>query len=93
MAMGNAQRYLPVDGYRIGVKSRWLLGDLDQLVMRVRKRDRALNLPPGAPSRFRSAMHVVLPAFRARSVLRSGSSLSDPRTKSVRAVAIYLKLA
>ncbi|MDR4472684.1 MAG: ATP-grasp domain-containing protein [Nitrospira sp.] len=44
MAMGKAE-VLPADGYRIGVKSRWLLGDLDQLVMRMRKSDRVLNLP------------------------------------------------
>ncbi len=53
MAMGKAET-LPENGYRIGVKSRWLLGDLDQLVMRIRRSDRALNLPPGAPSKLRS---------------------------------------
>ena len=55
MAMGKAET-LPEDGYRVGVKSRWLLGDLDQLVMRVRKSDAALNLPPGAPSKFQALM-------------------------------------
>lgn len=55
MAMGKAET-LPENGYRIGVKSRWLLGDLDQLVMRLRKSDRDLNLPPGAPSKFQSVM-------------------------------------
>ncbi len=53
MAMGKAGT-LPENGYRVGVKSRWLLGDLDQLVMRLTKSDRALNLPPGAPSKLRS---------------------------------------
>lgn len=51
MAMGKVE-VLPENGYRIGVKSRWLLGDLDQLVMRLRKSDRVLNLPPDAPSRL-----------------------------------------
>lgn len=53
MAMGRPET-VPENGYRIGVKSRWLLGDLDQLLMRILKNDRALNLPPGAPSKLRS---------------------------------------
>ena len=53
MAMGQCQT-IPENGYRVGVKSRWLLGDLDQLVMRLRKSDRALNLPPGAPSKLQA---------------------------------------
>jgi predicted ATP-grasp superfamily ATP-dependent carboligase len=61
MAMGVCET-IPENGYRVGVKSRWLLGDLDQLVMRIRKSDRALNLPPGAPSRLQAA-HVLLPVF------------------------------
>lgn len=36
----------PVDSYRIGVKSRWLLGDVDALLARLTKPRRALNLPP-----------------------------------------------
>jgi predicted ATP-grasp superfamily ATP-dependent carboligase len=55
MAMGKAET-LPENGYRVGVKSRWLLGDLDQLFMRLRKSDRDLNLPPGAPSKLQSLM-------------------------------------
>jgi predicted ATP-grasp superfamily ATP-dependent carboligase len=55
MAMGVCET-IPENGYRVGVKSRWLLGDLDQLVMRIRKSDRALNLPPGAPSRLQALM-------------------------------------
>ena len=55
MAMGNPAT-LPENGYRIGVKSRWLLGDLDQLLMRLMKQERSLHLPPGAPSRLQSLM-------------------------------------
>lgn len=55
MAMGRGET-IPENGYRVGVKSRWLLGDLDQLVMRIRNGDRALNLPPGAPSRLQALM-------------------------------------
>lgn len=53
MAMGQCET-IPENGYRVGVKSRWLLGDLDQLLMRMRKSDRALNLPPGAPSKLQA---------------------------------------
>ena len=55
MAMGRAET-VPEYGYRIGVKSRWLLGDLDHLLMRLMKSDRSLNLPPGTPSKLRSLM-------------------------------------
>lgn len=55
MAMGKSE-IVPRNGYRIGVKSRWLLGDLDHLVMRMRKSAQALNLPPNAPSRPRALM-------------------------------------
>jgi predicted ATP-grasp superfamily ATP-dependent carboligase len=45
---------MPENGYRPGVQSRWLLGDLDQLLMRMMRNDRSLHLPPGAPSKFRA---------------------------------------
>jgi protein-tyrosine-phosphatase/predicted ATP-grasp superfamily ATP-dependent carboligase len=34
--------------YRVGVKSRWFLGDLDQLLLRLRKSDEQLGLSPGS---------------------------------------------
>lgn len=37
MARGRTET-VPENGYRIGVKSRWLLGDLDQLLMRLTRR-------------------------------------------------------
>ncbi|MGD9726158.1 MAG: ATP-grasp domain-containing protein [Nitrospiraceae bacterium] len=43
---------LPENGYQSGIKSRWLLGDLDHLLMRLRKPEASLNLPPGAPSKW-----------------------------------------
>lgn len=55
MAMGRPEA-VPENGYRTGVKSRWLLGDLDQLLMRMMKSDRTLHLPPGAPSKLQSLM-------------------------------------
>jgi len=37
--------------YRIGIRSRWRLSDLDHLLLRLLKTDAALHLPPGSPSR------------------------------------------
>lgn len=51
MATGGAMK-VPVDRYRVGVKSRWLLGDLDHLLLRLMRSDRALQLPPGSPSKW-----------------------------------------
>ena len=45
--------------YRIGVKNRWLLGDLDHLLLRLFERDGALCLPDGAPSRWRTLIEFV----------------------------------
>ena len=89
MAMGRGEM-VPEDGYRIGVKSRWLLGDLDQLLMRVRKSDRALNLPPGAPSKLQSLMSFCL--FFERDVfyeIERFDDLAPSRFEVMR----YLKLA
>ncbi len=55
MAMGRPET-VPENNYRVGVKSRWLLGDVDQLLMRMSKSDRALNLPPGTPSKIQSVV-------------------------------------
>ncbi len=41
-------------GYSVGVKCRWFLGDVDHLLLRVFKRNRDLNLPPCATSRTRA---------------------------------------
>lgn len=46
-------------GYRVGVKSRWLLGDLDHLLARLFKSEDTLRLPPGAPSRMRCALEFA----------------------------------
>jgi predicted ATP-grasp superfamily ATP-dependent carboligase len=44
---------VPNNGYRIGTKSRWLLGDLDHLLMRLTKSNAELHLDRNAPSRGR----------------------------------------
>jgi predicted ATP-grasp superfamily ATP-dependent carboligase len=46
--------------YRIGVRTRWLLGDLDHLWGRL-KPGGDQDLPPGAPSRLRTALQVAIP--------------------------------
>lgn len=37
--------------YEVGVRSRWWLGDLDHLLLRLRKTDNELSLPPASPSK------------------------------------------
>jgi protein-tyrosine-phosphatase/predicted ATP-grasp superfamily ATP-dependent carboligase len=41
----------PTGMYEVGVRSRWWLGDLDHLLLRLRKSDSELSLPPGSPSK------------------------------------------
>jgi predicted ATP-grasp superfamily ATP-dependent carboligase len=50
---------LPDGGYRVGVRSRWLLGDLDHLLVRTFKSDETLRLPPGYPSRAQCALEFM----------------------------------
>lgn len=51
MASGSATS-LPENSYRSGIRSRWLLGDLDHLLMRLWKDEAALNLPTGSPPKW-----------------------------------------
>ena len=50
----------PLD-YKIGVKSRWLLGDLDHLIIRLVQNEGDQNLPEGAPSRIRALARFLQP--------------------------------
>src|SRR5207247_3659195 len=45
--------------YRVGVKSRWLLGDLDHLLLRMRYSNRDLDLPDCAPSKTRTLLDFL----------------------------------
>jgi hypothetical protein len=45
--------------YRVGVRNRWLLGDLDHLLARLVHGPGDLALPPGAPSRGRTLIDFV----------------------------------
>ena len=89
MAMGQCER-VPENGYRVGVKSRWLLGDLDQLSMRMRKSDRALNLPPGAPSKFQTLLSFC--RFFERDMFYEVEQIDDPAPSRFE-IMRYLKLA
>jgi len=50
LANGNTVN-APTADYRVGVRSRWLLGDLDHLLQRLCKSDAALSLPPHSPTK------------------------------------------
>jgi predicted ATP-grasp superfamily ATP-dependent carboligase len=48
--------------YRVGIKSRWLLGDLDHLLVRLFHRDDAQHLSEGMPSRAGALREFLKPA-------------------------------
>jgi predicted ATP-grasp superfamily ATP-dependent carboligase len=56
-ALGAAARG-PAD-YRVGVRNRWWLGDVDHLLLRLRRSDEALSLPPGAPPRWGAVLDFL----------------------------------
>ena len=67
----------PPREYNVGVKSRWLLGDLDHLIIRVLHKPGDQNLPEGAPSRARAIFDFCQPITpRTRFDVISGD---DPR--------------
>jgi predicted ATP-grasp superfamily ATP-dependent carboligase len=51
----------PVESYRLGVRCRWLLGDLDHLLIRLRRRQAAAELPPHAPGLGRAILDFLNP--------------------------------
>ena len=68
---------IPDNSYRVGIQSRWFLGDLDHLLMRLTKTNATLHLSPDAPSRWRCAAEFAR-LFR-RDLHYEVESLSDPR--------------
>jgi len=50
--------------YTSGVRSRWLFGDIDLMLMYLLKSTSQLNLPPGAPSRWTSLQQIFNPFGR-----------------------------
>jgi predicted ATP-grasp superfamily ATP-dependent carboligase len=63
--------------YSVSVKSRWLLGDLDHLLLRLFKSNRKLNLPEFAPSRLRTLIDFL--KFVQPDVHYEVASRDDPR--------------
>jgi predicted ATP-grasp superfamily ATP-dependent carboligase len=53
------ERVVPSLDYRVGVRTRWMLGDLDHLLARLTRSRESLGLPPDAPGRFSAAMSYV----------------------------------
>jgi predicted ATP-grasp superfamily ATP-dependent carboligase len=49
----------PVHSYRVGVRSRWWWGDVDQLLLRLRRSAEELSLPPGAQGRARAVLEFL----------------------------------
>jgi len=62
MAMG--EKVKGPESYRLGLKSRWELGDLDHLIMRMIKKEKVLNLPSEIPSKGKLATDFFLDFLR-----------------------------
>ena len=45
--------------YRVGVKTRWLWGDIDALLLRLLKSNGTLQLPPNSPNKLRYLMDFM----------------------------------
>jgi predicted ATP-grasp superfamily ATP-dependent carboligase len=75
-AMNGIPVTVPNNAYRIGTKSRWLLGDLDHLLLRLTKSNSELRLDPHAISRGR-CLAEFLKLFQ-RDLHYEVESLSDP---------------
>lgn len=66
----------PISGYQVPVRSRWLWGDADQLLARLRRSRASLSLPPDSPGRISALLEFLRWRRGDRTeVLR----LSDPR--------------
>lgn len=65
------------ESYKVGVTSRWLLGDLDHALARLFKKDRELDLPEGFPSRLTTAVEFA--KFYRPGLRYEPLSLTDPR--------------
>jgi predicted ATP-grasp superfamily ATP-dependent carboligase len=67
---------VPDNSYRIGTKSRWLLGDLDHLLLRLTKSNSELHLDAHMPSRARCLAEFC--KLFQRDLHYEVESLSDP---------------
>jgi hypothetical protein len=58
LALG--QRPPLLQPYKLGVRSRWLLGDLDHLLLRLFTTDRSSELPASVPSKLRTLCDFIM---------------------------------
>lgn len=63
--------------YKVGVRSRWLLGDLDHLLLRLFHSNRDQHLPDGTPSRARTLLDFL--QLAGKSLHYDVISRDDPR--------------
>jgi predicted ATP-grasp superfamily ATP-dependent carboligase len=88
MQLALGRRIAPVHQWRVGVRSRWMLGEIDHLIARLRRSRAELNLPDDAPGVLRTAASVLTP-WRPRQrndVMR----ISDP-LPSLREAAAWFR--
>ncbi len=71
LAQGTAAAPAP---YRVGVRSRWEWGEVDHLLLRLRRGARELSLPPHAPGRARAAADFLAALGSPAEIFR----LDDP---------------
>jgi len=76
--MANGERVGESTGYRVGMKVRWELGDLDHLWIRLFRNPAGQSLPAGSPSRPSVLVNFVADSFR-RSVRNEVLRLQDAR--------------
>jgi hypothetical protein len=76
--MATGERIGESTGYRVGLKMRWELGDLDHLWIRLFRNPAGLSLPAGSPSRPSVLANFVADLFR-RSVRNEVLRLQDAR--------------
>ena len=49
----------PVRSYQVGVRTRWFMGDVDQLLMRLRRSRVALSLPPDVGGKTKAVLEFL----------------------------------
>lgn len=76
--MAKGERIGESTGYRVGLKLRWELGDLDHLWIRLFRNSSGQSLPAGSPSRTSVLANFVADSFR-RSVRNEVFQLQDAR--------------
>ena len=78
LSMANGDDIKGPAKYKIGLKVRWELGDLDHLLIRLLKNPTILSLPEGAPSRMGVFLNFMADSVRP-SVRNEVLRLGDPK--------------